>query len=114
MKRSITTLLLICSLPAWPQGEALGRLFFTAEQRRLIDRQQRQGVMAHHDQRASYTLNGEIRRSSGKNTHWINGEAQTGATPQGIIGDTYHPATGERDHLLGDGRITIQRTPAKP
>ncbi len=117
MKTWIAALLLCCSLPAWPQSESLGRLFFTPQQRAALDRQRQQGTTAntHVDQQASYTLNGEVRRSSGRNTRWVNGEAQTGAgTPRGIIGDTYHPASGERESLLGGGNITVQRTPARP
>ena len=114
MKKGITALLLVCSLPAWPQSEPLGRLFFTPQQRTILDRQRLQGMTSNFDQQASYTLNGEVRRSSGKNTRWVNGEAQTGPTPRGVIGDTYHPATGERESLLGGGRINVQRTTPKP
>ena len=114
MKTWVAALLLACSLPAWPQSEPLGRLFFTPQQRTLLDRQRLQGATNNIDQAASYTLNGEVRRSSGKNTRWVNGEAQTGPTPRGVIGDTYHPATGERDSLLGGGRIRIQNTAPKP
>jgi hypothetical protein len=71
-------------------------------------------MTSNFDQQASYTLNGEVRRSSGKNTRWINGEAQTGPTPRGVIGDTYHPATGERDSLLGGGKIHVQNPALKP
>jgi hypothetical protein len=80
----------------------------------LLDRQRIQGMTSNFDQQASYTLNGEVRRSSGKNTRWINGEAQTGPTPRGVIGDTYHPATGERDSLLGGGKIHVQNPALKP
>ena len=117
MKTWITALLLCCSLPAWPQSESLGRLFFTPQQRAALDRQRQQGTMANTniDQQASYTLNGEVRRSSGHNTRWVNGEVQTGSgAPRGIIGDTYHPASGERQSLLGGGNITVRRTPARP
>jgi hypothetical protein len=114
MKNWIIALLLACALPAWPQSEALGRLFFTPQQRSQLDRQRLQGMTSNFDQQASYTLNGEVRRSSGKNTRWVNGEAQTGPTPHGVIGDTYHPATGERESLLGSGRIQVQKTAPKP
>jgi hypothetical protein len=113
MKIWFTPLLLLCAQPCWPQSEPLGRLFFTTQQRATMDLQRQQGS-THYDQEASYTLNGEVRRSSGKNTRWVNGEAQTGPTPRGVIGDTYHPATGERDSLLGGGRIRIQNTAPKP
>jgi hypothetical protein len=107
MKLWLTTLLILCTQPCWAQNQALGRLFFTPEQRSTLDRYRQQGNN-HFDQEASYTLNGEVRRSSGKNTRWINGEAQTGPTPRGVIGDTYHPATGARDSLLGDGQIIVK------
>ncbi len=117
MKIWTTVLLLCCSLPAWPQSESLGRLFFTPQQRAALDRQRQQGFNsnADFDQQASYTLNGEVRRSSGRNTRWVNGEAQTGAgVPRGIIGDTYYPASGQRENLLGGGRIIIKQAPSKP
>jgi hypothetical protein len=114
MKAWILATLISCSFPAWPQSEPLGRLFFTPQQRALLDRQRIQGMTSNFDQQASYTLNGEVRRSSGKNTRWINGEAQTGPTPRGVIGDTYHPATGERDSLLGGGKIHVQNPALKP
>ena len=114
MKSWILMTLISCSFPAWPQSEPLGRLFFTPQQRALLDRQRIQGMTSHFDQQASYTLNGEVRRSSGNNTRWVNGEAQTGPTPRGVIGDTYHPATGERDSLLGGGKIHVQNPAPKP
>lgn len=114
MRTWILALLLACSFPALPQSEPLGRLFFTPQQRALLDRQRIQGMTSNFDQQASYTLNGEVRRSSGKNTRWINGEAQTGPTPRGVIGDTYHPATGERESLLGGGKIHVQNPALKP
>lgn len=92
----------------------MGRLFFTPQQRTALDHQRRQGLST-ITQESSYTLNGEVVRSSGKNTRWVNGEAQiTSTPPKGIIGDTYHPATGERESLLGDGRILIQKVAPRP
>lgn len=113
MRLLLATILLACSLPACPQDAPLGRLFFTAQQRATLDRQRLQGSTASYDQSASYTLNGEVRRSSGKNTRWVNGEAQNiNNAPHGIIGDTYHPSSGEQRSLLGGGRIIVQ--PARP
>ena len=114
MKNWIAALILASALPAWSQSASLGRLFFTPEQRIQLDRLRQQSRSANSAQQTSYILNGEVRRSSGNNTRWVNGEAQTGPAPHGIIGDTYHPATGEQESLLGSGRITIQNPPAKP
>lgn len=118
MKIWTAALLLSLSLPAWPQGESLGRLFFTPQQRATLERQRLTGVHGSsiaERHASSYTLNGEVRRSSGHNTRWVNNSALTGAdAPRGIIGDTYHPTVGDRDRLLGDGRIIIHKVPQQP
>lgn len=120
MKRlSILLLLLSVALPAWPQRETLGRLFFTPQQRTALDRERLLGLNQRAstlDGDASYTFDGEVRRSSGKITRWINGMPQTAATrkPEVAAGDTYHPATGERESVIGDGKIVIQRKPPAP
>ncbi len=120
MKRLLTAFLLaLAAWPAWPQNEALGRLFFTPQQRAALDRERLLGFSQRPstlDGDASYTFNGEVRRSSGNNTRWINGAPQTAAarSPHVAPGETYHPATGERESLLGDGTIVIQRKPPAP
>ena len=120
MKRQLTAfLLVVAALPAWPQSDPLGRLFFTPQQRAALDRERLLGFSQRPSSLegdASYTFNGEVRRSSGKNTRWINGAPHTaaGRNPDVSAGDTYHPATGERESLLGDGQIVIQRKPPKP
>jgi hypothetical protein len=117
--RSAALLLLLVALPAWPQGEPLGRLFFTPQQRAALDRERLLGFSQQPsglEGDASYTFDGEVRRSSGKHTRWINGQAQTAPAraPAVAVGDTYHPATGERENLLRGGSIVIQRKPPKP
>ena len=112
----ISLLIALAAAPASAQGEPLGRLFFTPQQRAALDRERLLGISQRPsglDGDASYTFNGEVRRSSGKNTRWINGEPQTagGRGPGVPAGDTYHPATGEHDSLLGGGTIVIKRKP---
>lgn len=119
MRQLLTAFLIALALPAWPQSEPLGRLFFTPQQRAALDRERLLGVSQRPstlDGDASYTFNGEVHRSSGNNTRWINGAPHTAASrsPDVAPGETYHPATGERESLLGDGRIVIQRKPPKP
>ena len=116
---SISFLIVLAAAPAWAQSDPLGRLFFTPQQRAALDRERLLGFSQRPsslDGDASYTVNGEVRRSSGKNTRWINGAPHTAASrnPDVAAGDTYHPATGERESLLGDGQIVIQRKPPKP
>ena len=118
--RLLAGLLLLAAATATPaQNEALGRLFMTPQQRSALDRERLLGInqrQSELDTEASYTYNGEVRRSSGKNTRWINGEPQPGATGNPGIppGDTFHPATGERESVLGDGRIVVQPRPPPP
>lgn len=77
------------------EEQPLGRLFFTAQQRATLDRQRRQVP------RASDTLNGEVRRSSGKNTRWVNGEAQSlDNAASGAVANRTLP-------LPGSGRIVV-------
>ena len=120
MKRHLPIVLLaFATLPAWPQSEPLGRLFFSPQQRAALDRERQLGTSQRPtgiDGDASYTFTGEVRRSTGKNTRWINGEPQTagGRSPGVPAGDTFHPSTGEHDSLLGGGRIIIKRKSSTP
>ncbi len=105
---------------AWAQPEPLGRLFFTPQQRAALDRQRQLNpnfLASAADADSSLTINGEVRRSSGRNTRWINGEAQSNGNAPAArvpVGDTFHPGTGERESLLGEGRIIIRRPPPMP
>lgn len=115
----ISLLIVLTTLPAEAQNDALGRLFFTPQQRAALDRERLLGLNQRPstlDGDASYTFNGEVKRSSGKNTRWINGtpSATLMRSPDVPPGETYHPATGERESLLGVGQIVIQRKPPKP
>ena len=99
---------------AWAQPEPLGRLFFTPQQRAALDRQRQlnPNFLANAtDADTSLTINGEVRRSNGRSTRWINGEAQWNGTAPAArvpVGDTFHPGTGERESLLGEGRIAVK------
>lgn len=119
IRRLLACLLLLAATAAEAQSEALGRLFMTPQQRSALDRERLLGPsqrQSNLDSEASYTYNGEVRRSSGKNTRWINGEPQSGAGARPSIppGDTFHPATGEHDSVLGSGRIVVERQAPRP
>ena len=96
----------------------LGRLFTTPQQRAALDRQRQLNpnfLPNALESESSLTLNGEVRRSSGHNTHWINGEASwdvNAPRPRVAVGDTLYPETGERESLLRGGMIQIN--PRKP
>lgn len=115
----LALLLTLATAPGLADPAPLGRLFFTTEQRARLDlqRQRNPGFLPNADDEASITINGEVRSSNGRRTRWINGEvnwessAPTAPVP---VGDTFNPATGERESLLRDGRIQIKRgTPAR-
>lgn len=121
INRPLLLLLLALTLnPAWAQTEPLGRLFFTPQQRAALDHQRalnRSFVPNANIDENSLTINGEVRRSSGHSTRWINGEADwNGEMPRpGVpVGDTFHPGTGEHQRLLGEGRIIIRAPRPSP
>lgn len=110
--------LLLWALAAPPgiaEDTSLGRLFLDPQQRARLDaqRQRNPGFQPNVvDNEASQTINGEVRSSNGRSIRWINGEAHWNSTnpPPGVpVGDTFNPATGERESVIGSGRIEIKR-----
>lgn len=113
---ALTLILLPLSLQA--QQDSLGRLFLTPEQRLMLDRhrQMNPGGTSVDDGASSLTFNGEVRRSSGRNTRWINGVAEPSSSRDKApvtVGDTIYPGSGEKDDLLRGGRIQIRPPTAK-
>jgi hypothetical protein len=107
----ITPLLLpflLAAFPARAEEAALGRLFLTPQQRQALDQQR---YRAPGDNREHHlTVNGEVRRSGGGSTRWINGQAgwnSNAPQPKVPVGDSYDPATGNRQPLLDGGRIIV-------
>ena len=120
-----------CAQDATP---ALGRLFFTAEQRQMLDRQRQLNIKEAVAADPTLTIDGVVTRSSGKRTVWINGVAQS-AAPGGVavvsperddpgqvvvqasdgkpvkarVGDNVDRHSGEATDLLGGGSIKIRR-----
>jgi len=107
--------------------ENLGRLFFTSQQRQDLDRRRQANIQdsaASADNRV--TVNGQVSRSSGKTTTWINGVPQANAKkprdpaqvtlPGGEgeasvtlkIGQTLDKVRGKIRDELGEGRIAVQ------
>ncbi|HRE16948.1 MAG TPA: hypothetical protein PLW86_07750 [Rhodocyclaceae bacterium] len=136
-----STLLIIALLAAgnsaWGQEGNLGRLFFTPEQRASLDRLRQHSVKQSDEATTgdgvSITLQGVVRRSSGKGTTWVNGAAidEPLAPPNASIskshkavsavgsensdirvGESLNQSTGERRDLLNGGEIQI-RQPAR-
>lgn len=114
--RLIALLLLVMAVtPGFAEEAPLGRLFLDPQQRARLDaqRQHNPGFRPNAGEgEASQTVNGEVRSSNGRRTRWINGEADwdgTAPRPRVPIGDTFNPATGERESVIGSGRIEIKR-----
>ncbi len=106
-------LLLAAAVPAVGEEADLGRLFLTPQQRQALD-QQRLRAPGDDGQRR-LTVTGEIRRSGGGTTRWINGQPDWSGSappPPVPVGDSFDPVTGARQPLLGNGRIII--TPGQP
>jgi len=76
-----TLALCLCAGSGWAQGqsgakqaESLGRLFFTPQQRQELDRRRQLNIQEAIVVRESrFTVNGQVSRSNGKTTTWING-----------------------------------------
>ncbi|EXI91469.1 MAG: hypothetical protein AW12_01297 [Candidatus Accumulibacter sp. BA-94] len=138
---SLTGVCLSLAMPCPVSAEeALDRLFFTPERRQQLDRQRQANVL---DQQAvqsepTLTIDGIVTRSSGRQTAWINGNAQSeGDVGSGVrvgaqrgdpgrvvvrtdslpavrarVGETVNSSTGETQDLLNGGTLIVHRHPA--
>lgn len=112
-------------------ADELGRLFFTPSERQDLDRR-RAGNVADKPQAAVeslVTVNGQVTRSSGKTTTWINGvpqdDAYRGRDPTRVpvasgtarvpvkVGQTLDRSRGAVTDPLGDGEIRIHGAKAQ-
>jgi len=116
----VLLLLASATTPSLAEQPALGRLFLDPQQRARLDAQRLRnpGFLPNTgDSEASQTLNGEVRSSNGRHTRWINGEANwdgSAQTPRVPVGDTFNPATGERESLLRGGKILVMPPRREP
>ena len=124
-------LLLGCASSA--AGADLGRLFFTPQQRQDLDRRRQANIQESAvTVNSSLTVNGQVSRSRGKNTVWINGVPQEntrrpldparvtlpageGESPINVkIGQTLDKVRGRVKDPIEDGKILTpaeRRTP---
>lgn len=141
--RRLALLFVLLQFPAasgWSQSEPLGRLFFTPQQRAVLDRQRQLNLMPNRmgqEDSGSLTINGVVKRSSGRHTTWVNGIPNTEAEaipgvlvppdessrgkmkagndrkdPPLKVGETYRRDSGEKQDLLNGGEIAIRRADA--
>lgn len=130
-KRTCAALALALTIAALPAdavdaAAGLGRLFFTPAQRLDLDKRRladTQEVTISLDN--FVTVNGQVSRSSGKTTTWINrtphhahshsGDPASVLVPTGEdrppmplkIGETYDKVRGDKRDVLGDGQVRV-------
>lgn len=98
--------LLAAAIPA--EGGALGRLFFTPEERAALDRQRQLGVEESQPaEAAALSINGIVRPSGGNATVWINGTPQDSSNI--TAGESSDGTTGWIKNGLNSGSIVINR-----
>jgi hypothetical protein len=70
-------LLVVLAIDSVSAAENLGRLFFTPQQRQELDRRRQANIQESAVTSNSFvTVNGQVSRSQGKTTVWINGVPQ--------------------------------------
>jgi hypothetical protein len=109
-----------------PAAELLGRLFFTPQQRQDLDYRRRANIQDSPTGavESTVTINGQVSRSSGRSTVWINGVPQhdirrvrdpahvtvggnDGEAPVDLkVGETLDKTRGEVKDKLDGGSVT--------
>ena len=116
---------------ALAQEQELGRLFYTPQQRQDLDRRRASNVQAAAAVTTEdlVTVNGQVSRSSGKTTTWINGipqeDAHHGPDPSRVtikqdedasvslkVGETLDRVKSETRDRLEGGSVSV-RQPAR-
>ncbi len=97
-------LLAVQAFPALSQ-ENLGRLFLLPQQRQDLDRRRLANIQESALTESLVTVNGQVSRSSGKTTVWVNGIPQEStAKPPDPARVTLPGAEGERSVTLKIGQ----------
>ena len=129
---SLILMLMCFGAPAVATAAELGRLFLTPQQRQDLDRRRasnRAEEEAPQIKEGPLTLDGQVQRSSGKTTTWINGVPQSDSyssreparvtvTPNagepGVrlkVGQIFDRASGEVRDKLGNGEVRVKPAP---
>jgi hypothetical protein len=99
-------ILLACAGGA-PAEDDLGKLFFTPDRRAALDGERQSDVrQSRVIEGEKLTVDGVVKRSSGKSTVWINGVAHHDRIPYSEV----QPRISDRD----PGRVVIQAGDAPP
>ena len=125
-------LVLLCLVaPVAAPAEELGRLFFTPQQRQDLDRRRatnRTEEEAPQIKEGPLTLDGQVQRSSGRTTTWINGvpqyDSHASRDPARVtvvpnegepgvslkVGQIYERTGGAVRDSLNGGEITVRKS----
>lgn len=107
------------------EAQQLGRLFLTPQEREALDRKRAANVVEEAvPQEPAVTVNGVVRRSSGKTTTWINGvphddahrpspsgrvAVESGSATVGVkVGQTLDRSSGTVTDPLGGGQVRVR------
>ncbi|MGH8681128.1 MAG: hypothetical protein ACREVP_06425 [Burkholderiales bacterium] len=115
------------ALPVPALADDLGRLFFTPQERQELDRRRASNIVDREAPAVEslVTVNGQVTRSGGKTTTWINGVAHDdtyrGRDPARVgvqgrsvkVGETLDRSRGAVTDPLQGGEIRIQGAPAR-
>jgi hypothetical protein len=144
MRRLLTLALATAFLsPGNGGAQELGRLFFTPEQRSVLDARRAARLPdkpAVAQESPTTRVDGFVARSSGRSTMWVDGEPlQDGAQPEGLrvlrgrdtgkvtvtfgeqarriemrVGETLDRSTGDVKGVIGNGEVKVERRGAQP
>lgn len=110
--RWLNSLLILGFAVHSPTASALGNLLMSPEQRQQQENDYRRRT-ANAGEAA--ILTGEVVRSRGKSTHWIDGDALRDKDSRAAASEALiRPRHGKADELLGGGRIIIQPSGKPP
>jgi len=116
------------TLPVPALADDLGRLFFTPQERQELDRRRASNIVDRGEAPAVeslVTVNGQVTRSGGKTTTWINGvahddtyrsrdPARVGVQGRSVkVGETLDRSRGAVTDPLQGGEIRINPAPAR-
>jgi len=90
-------------------ADAPGRLFFTPQEREILDRLRAGDPVARSNRE---TIDGTVLSNNGRRTFWINGTMlPAGDGPDAVarVGETTDRATNETHDLIDRGAIVVHR-----
>jgi len=118
--RRLLALVLLSALAAPAHAQALGRLFFTPEQRAALDARRKARVPDKPAAAAAVAspvtrIDGYVKRSQGPSTVWMNGESLSESSPEAprIQAPSADGAQGSVAITVGEGGRRVRLKPGE-